>query len=164
MQEEKLPIETAFEEGVAMFRHKYGSSPESAHISRPVVRAVMRLFKKRYGVPKNRMELSMCNLPLFELKPPSPNFEIHMIKPVRKEDGTLDYWVQKMKLEPKWVHEGQLATVGTDTLQIEGYEYDSEEEAEWLTSESELNIPSETKDKLKRKILDGSGKQTGKAS
>ena len=72
--------------------------------------------------------------------------------------------MQKMKLEPKWVHEGQLATVGTDTLQIEGYEYDSEEEAEWLTSESELNIPSETKDKLKRKILDGSGKQTGKAS
>ena len=160
MQEEKLPIELAFEEGIAMFRHKYGCAPEAAHVSRPIIRAVIRLFKKRYGVPKNCTEISMCNLPLFELKPSSPHFEIHMVKPVRREDGTLDYWVQKMTLEPKWVHDGQIISAGeqTGTLQIEGYEYDSEEEAEWLTSESELNLPSSTKDKLRKKIWDGSGK------
>lgn len=155
--QDKLPIEQAFEEGVAMFRMKYGCDPDSAHVSMPVKKAVLRLFKKRHGIPKRGIEMSMSGLPLFDLIPASPHFEIHMIKPVRKEDGSLDYWVQKMRMEPRWIKDGEIVGAVNDTgmIQVEGYEYDSREEAEWLTSESEMNLPDNVNDKLKKKIFGG---------
>ena len=137
------PLESAFIEGIAQFEAKYGCKPEAAYVSPIVQKALFRLFHTTGRVPKTSTHMEYMGLPLYQLR--SPYFEVHLTKIRIGMSGQQERMVQRMRIMPRALP----PVVGEQPVVLENYEYDSEEEFEWLTQQEE----SDEKDRLRKEKL-----------
>lgn len=126
-----LPLEKIFREGKAMFYSKYGCMPEEAYISPVIKRAIIKIMRMLNRLPSCPVQLEYEGLPLFHLK--SPYAEIHLTKVRTNTDGKQERMVQRMK-----VSLGFQSPVAEPPVVLQNYEYDSQEELEWLNAEKEI--------------------------
>lgn len=131
-----LPLEKIFREGKAMFYSKYGCMPEEAYISPVVKRAIIKVMRMLNRLPSCPTQLEYEGLPLFQLC--SPHAEIHLTRIRTNPDGTKERMIQRMKLTL-----GFAPVVAEPPLIMENYEYDSQEEMEWLSAEKEIDEGTE---------------------